>query len=77
MAFSFPKLLMNPIFILAVLVLAVVAGLNFPEFSLSLGQIGGYYISLLKMIVLPYLFVSITSGIARVVANPNSARYTW
>ena len=74
---SIQKLLMNPILIISVLFAAIFVGLEYPESVGSFDEIGNYYISLLKMIVLPYLFVTITAGIARVASDPNASRYTW
>ncbi len=74
---SFQKLLLNPIFILTVLGLSIVLGMTQPDMVKGLDLMGVYYISLLKMIVLPYLFVTITGGIARVASDPNASRYTW
>lgn len=71
------KLLSNPLTILATLGASILFGIYFPEWSLSLDPIGGYYISFLKMIVLPYLLTTITIGIASVAADPAGARYTW
>lgn len=71
------KLLSNPLFILATLGASIVFGVKYPDISRSLDPIGGYYISFLKMIVLPYLFTTITIGIASVAADPEGARYTW
>jgi Na+/H+-dicarboxylate symporter len=71
------KLLSNPLFILATLGASILFGVKFPDISRSLDPIGGYYISFLKMIVLPYLLTTITIGIASVAADPKGARYTW
>jgi Na+/H+-dicarboxylate symporter len=71
------KLLSNPLFILATLGASIVFGVKYPDISRSLDPIGSYYISFLKMIVLPYLFTTITLGIASVAADPEGARYTW
>lgn len=74
---SITRLLSNPLFILATLGASILFGAKFPEMSRTLEPIGGYYISLLKMIVLPYLFTTITIGIASVAADPAASRYTW
>ena len=74
---SVRKLLSNPLFILATLGASIFFGVKFPELSSRLEPIGGYYISFLKMIILPYLFTTITIGIASVAADPAGARYTW
>ena len=70
------KLLTNPLVITPILAASILFGIKFPELSMRLDPIGGYYISLLKMIVLPYLFTTITISIASVAADPAGARYT-
>ena len=77
MVTTLKRLLSNPFLIITVLILAIYFGLNYPELAKGFERVGGYYINLLKMIVLPYLFVTITLGICRVASDPNSARYTW
>lgn len=69
------RTLLNPFLIFAVLGLAILSGLKLPEFSRTLEPVGGYYISLLKMIVLPYLFVTVTIGIAKIASDPNASSY--
>lgn len=64
------NVLSNRLFFLATLVASVLFGLNFPEISNSLDPIGTHYISILKLIVLPYLLTTITIGIASVVSDP-------
>jgi proton glutamate symport protein len=71
------KLLLNPIFVLSILGLSIVMGLTQPDAVKNLDFIGVYYISLLKMIVLPYLFVTITTGVAKMASDPNAKLYTW
>ena len=60
---SVRKVLLNPLFLLPVVLLSVFVGVNFPSIGYALSPVGSYYISLMKMIVLPYLFVTITLGI--------------
>lgn len=69
------RILLNPLLLLLVLAAAIYTGFNHPEFSESLSQIGVYYISLLKMTVLPYLFVTITAGVARIASDPDASNY--
>lgn len=69
------RILLNPLLLLVVLVAAVLTGIYEPEFAKGLTPIGGYYLSLLKMIVLPYLFVTITSGVARMASDPRASEY--
>jgi proton glutamate symport protein len=71
------KVLLNPIFVLSVLGFSILMGLSQPDAVKGLDSIGGYYISLLKMIVLPYLVVTIITGVAKVASDPSAKRYTW
>ena len=70
------KILLNPLFLLPVTLLAIYVGIKAPALGFAVAPVGTYYISLMKMIVLPYLFVTITLGIARVASNPKAAEYT-
>lgn len=74
---SIRKLLLHPLFLLPVAAAAVYVGIAVPTLGNALAPIGSYYISLMKMIVLPYLFVTITLGIARVATHPKAREYTW
>ena len=74
---SIRKILLNPLFLLSVAATAIYVGVKAPTIGDALAPIGSYYISLMKMIVLPYLFVTITLGIARVATHPKAAVYTW
>ena len=74
---SIRKILLNPLFLLPVAATAIYVGVEAPTFGNALAPIGSYYISLMKMIVLPYLFVTITLGIARVATHPKAAVYSW
>ena len=73
---SIRKVLLNPLFLLPVVLLSVFVGVKYPAVGIALSPVGSYYISLMKMIVLPYLFVTSTLGIARVASNPKAAEYT-
>jgi proton glutamate symport protein len=73
---SILKIMTNPFSLLPVTLLAIYVGINAPTLGFALAPVGKYYISLMKMIVLPYLFVTITLGIARVASNPKAAEYT-
>jgi len=70
------KVLLNPFFLIPVVMLSALVGVKYPAIGNALSPLGSYYISLMKMIVLPYLFVTITLGIARVASNPSAALYT-
>lgn len=69
------RILLNPLFLLAVIGAAIFTGIQSPETAKRLAPIGGYYISLLKMMILPYLFVTITAGVARMVSAPEGKQY--
>ena len=69
------KILLSPLFLLPVVLLSIVVGVKYPALGNALSPVGTYYINLMKMIVLPYLFVTITLGIARVASNPKAAEY--
>jgi proton glutamate symport protein len=73
---SIRKILLNPLFLFPVTLLAIYVGIKAPALGFAVAPVGTYYISLMKMIVLPYLFVTITLGIARVASNPKAAEYT-
>ncbi|WP_462137818.1 dicarboxylate/amino acid:cation symporter [Candidatus Mycalebacterium sp.] len=51
--------------IIAGVVLGIVSGSFFPEFSLSLEFIGDIFLDLLKMMVIPLIIVSITLGVMK------------
>lgn len=72
MSNSASKLFVHPITIFTVLIAAVLTGLYYPEISKNFDKFGGYYISLLKMVVLPYLFACITNSIAQMTASPHA-----
>jgi Na+/H+-dicarboxylate symporter len=69
------RLLLNPVLVLASLAAAVLFGFSSPALASALEPLGGYYLSLLKVVVLPYLFSAIMSGIAHIAADPASRRY--
>ena len=70
------KMMLSPLVLLPIVVLSIYVGVEYPSVGKNLSPVGTYYISLMKMIVLPYLFVTITLGIARVASNPKAAEYT-
>ncbi|MGI9558914.1 MAG: dicarboxylate/amino acid:cation symporter [Thermodesulfobacteriota bacterium] len=51
--------------ILAGVVLGIVSGTVFPEFSVSVGFVGDLFLDLLKMMVIPLVVVSITLGVMK------------
>lgn len=75
MSSTISRILLNPLLLLAVIVAAIFTGIKSPETAKQFAPIGGYYISLLKMIILPYLFVTITAGVARMASDPSAKQY--
>lgn len=75
MSNSVSKLFVHPITIIAVLITAVLTGLYYPDVSKNFDKFGSYYISLLKMVVLPYLFACITNSIAQMTASPHAKNF--
>lgn len=75
MSNSVSRLFVHPITIIAVLTSSVLTGLYYPEISKNFDKFGGYYISLLKMVVLPYLFACITNSIAQMTSSPHAKNY--
>ena len=70
------NMMLSPLVLLPIVVLSIYVGVEYPSVGKNLSPVGTYYISLMKMIVLPYLFVTITLGIARVASNPKASEYT-
>lgn len=75
MANRISRILLHPLLLLAVIAAAIATGIFSPETGKGLSPVGGYYISLLKMIILPYLFATITSGVARMASDPDARQY--
>lgn len=69
------RILLNPFLLLVVVVAAVWTGLRAPDIGHRLAPFGDYYLSLLKMIILPYLFVTVTAGVARMASDPDAKRF--
>ena len=55
--------LISPWTILSSIVLGIFSGIYIPEFSMGLDSVGSIYISLLKVVVLPFLLATILVGI--------------
>jgi len=68
-------LLRSPWAVLASVFVAVLFGLNFPKLALSLQPLGDIYLSLLKMVVLPFLLSSIIGSIAKLVQSDAARQY--
>ena len=65
--------LTSPITILLSIVLGVALGMRMPELSLSLEGVGGIYLSLLKVTVLPFLFATILVGVVSLLQKEGAA----
>lgn len=65
--------LTSPWTILGSIVLGIVAGVYFPAFSMSVESVGGIYISLLKVVVLPFLLATILVGVIGLLQKEGSA----
>jgi Na+/H+-dicarboxylate symporter len=59
----------NPLTILVVVGLSVYFGLAYPDLAKPLAPVGGYYISLLQMVVLPFVFSAVSGGLARLAVR--------
>lgn len=67
------KFLTNPIIILASIILGVVAGVYYPSESISFEEVGSVYISLLKVVVLPFLLATILVGVISLLQKDDAA----
>jgi len=66
------SVLVSPWTILASILLGVLAGVYYPHFSLTFESIGGIYISLLKVVVLPFLLATILVGVIGLLQKEGS-----
>ena len=66
------SLLVNPWTILGSIVLGICAGVYFPNQSMIFEPIGGIYISLLKVVVLPFLLATILVGVITLLQKEGS-----
>ena len=57
------KFLTSPLTVFGSIILGVLAGIWYPAESQMFEGIGGIYLSLLKVVVLPFLLATILSGI--------------
>ena len=67
------KFLVSPWIILGSIILGLMAGVYFPTESMYFGSIGGIYISLLKVVVLPFLLATILVGVISLLQKEGSA----
>jgi len=66
------KFLSSPWTILGSILLAVAGGVYLPHEVMALEPIGGIYISLLKVVVLPFLFATILVGVVGLLQKEGS-----
>jgi Na+/H+-dicarboxylate symporter len=71
--FDLKGLLTNPLTILASILFSVVCGVQFPDEMVNLEVIGTVYISLLKVVVLPFLLATILVGVISLLQRDGSA----
>ena len=64
--------LVSPWTILGSIVIGVLSGVYAPEFSMNFDSIGSIYISLLKVVVLPFLLATILVGIIGLLQKEGS-----
>lgn len=69
---NFKSLLVNPWTILGSILLGVMSGIYFPNESMLFEPIGGIYISLLKVVVLPFLLATILVGVITLLQKEGS-----
>jgi len=65
--------LSSPLTILGSIILGILAGVYFPALSMNVESIGGIYISLLKVVVLPFLLATILVGVISLLQKEGSA----
>jgi Na+/H+-dicarboxylate symporter len=65
----------HPASIVGSIALGVVVGVHAPEAAKSLKFIGGIYVDLLQMVVLPFLISAVIVSINRLANNPSASRY--
>jgi Na+/H+-dicarboxylate symporter len=66
------SLLVSPWTILGSIIVGILSGVYAPEFSMGLDSIGSIYISLLKVVVLPFLLATILVGIIGLLQKEGS-----
>ena len=64
--------LTSPWTILGSIILGVLTGIYTPEFAVNFEPVGGIYISLLKVVVLPFLFATIMVGVINLLQKEGS-----
>ena len=73
MTFNLKNFLSSPWTILGSIILGVLAGVYAPSVSVNFESVGGIYISLLKVVVLPFLLATILVGVISLLQKEGSA----
>ena len=66
--------LVSPWTILGSIIIGIMCGIYAPQFSLNFESIGGIYISLLKVVVIPFLLATILVGVIGLLQKEGSAQ---
>ena len=67
------KILTNPITVIMAIVLGVLGGVYFPTESIMFEEVGSIYLSLLKVVVLPFLLATILVGVISILQKDDAA----
>ena len=73
MSIHLKSFLVSPWTILGSIVAGILAGVYFPQESIGFESVGGIYISLLKVVVLPFLLATILVGVISLLQKEGSA----
>ena len=73
MKFNLKSFLTSPWTILGSIIVGVLAGVYAPSLSMNFESVGGIYISLLKVVVLPFLLATILVGVISLLQKEGSA----
>ena len=72
-SFNLKSFLTSPWTILGSIILGILAGVYAPAMSINFESVGGIYISLLKVVVLPFLLATILVGVISLLQKEGSA----
>ena len=74
MTLNLKSFLVSPWTILGSIIIGIMCGIYAPQFSLNFESIGGIYISLLKVVVIPFLLATILVGVIGLLQKEGSAQ---
>ena len=74
MTLNLKSFLVSPWTILGSIIIGIICGIYAPQFSLNFESIGGIYISLLKVVVIPFLLATILVGVIGLLQKEGSAQ---